>query len=555
MERILHGRTLRGRNLRARQTALAAPESLESRLALAADPSLADQWGLAAIDAPDAWRQTTGSSNVVVAIIDSGIDFNHPDLAANIWTNPREVAGNGRDDDGNGYVDDVHGWDFVSNDNVPQDGFWHGTHVAGIIGAVGDNGIGISGVSQHVSLLPVRVQNDSGSGYLGAAVTAINYVTRLRLAGAPIAAINISWVAGTAVQTSLQTAIQAAGSAGIIVVTASGNNASDNDAVPRYPSSYASDNVIAVAGSDGADSLLGISNYGATSVDLAAPGAGILSTLPGGGYGAISGTSMAAPFVTGTVALLASARPNASVAQIRSALLGSVDQVPALAGKVATGGRLNAFAALGRLAAAVPVPGPVVPPAPPAPVPAPVPVPPPVPPIVSTLLHSDTFTRRDSSTLPAPWQQFAGRLGIAKNQLVTRADATSLAIVSGVSAVDVSVASWVAVGKKGSAGLVARATGGLSGSMYYGSLTRTTSGVEARIWRIEGGVWTVLASQAVSTSKGQLEFRVVGTRLSLAFNGRDLLAVDDSAIRGAGGVGYLFQRSGGKADGFTATRR
>ena len=157
-----------------RRQGIAGPESLESRIALTVDPSLSAQWNLAAIDAAEAWQTTTGSRSVVVAIVDSGIDFNHPDLAANIWTNPREIAGNGRDDDGNGYVDDIHGWDFVDNDNLPQDGFWHGTHVAGIIGAVGNNGIGVSGVSQQVSILPLRFQNDAGSGYTGAAVSALN---------------------------------------------------------------------------------------------------------------------------------------------------------------------------------------------------------------------------------------------------------------------------------------------------------------------------------------------------------------------------------------------
>ena len=331
-----------------RRQAHAGFESLESRIALTVDPSLSAQWALnnvgqaggipdADIDAFEAWQVTSGSRNVVVAIVDSGIDFSHPDLAANIWTNPREVAGNGRDDDGNGYIDDVHGWDFVDNDNTPQDGFWHGTHVAGIIGAVGNNGIGVSGVSQQVSILPLRFQNNSGSGYTGAAVSALNYVTRLKLAGVPIVATNISWGGGTSTSLSLQTALQAQANAGITVVVAAGNNGGDTDALPRYPSSYAFENIISVAGSDTADNLLSFSNYGATSVDLAAPGAGILSTLPGGGYGAISGTSMAAPHVTGTVALMAAVRPNATAAQIRSAVLGSVDRVSALAGRVSTG--------------------------------------------------------------------------------------------------------------------------------------------------------------------------------------------------------------------------
>lgn len=545
-----------------RRQAHAGFESLESRLTLTVDPSLAAQWALnnvgqaggvpdADIDAFEAWQVTTGSRNVVVAIVDSGIDFTHPDLAANIWTNPREVAGNGCDDDGNGYIDDVHGWDFVENDNTPQDGFYHGTHVAGIIGAVGNNGLGVSGVSQQVSILPLRFQNNSGSGYTGAAVSALNYITRLKLAGVPIVATNISWGGGTTASLSLQTALQAQANAGITVVVAAGNNGGDNDAVPRYPSSYAFENIISVAGSDTSDNLLGFSNYGATSIDLAAPGAGILSTLPGGGYGAISGTSMAAPHVTGTVALLASVRPNATVAQIRSAILDSADHVPALTGKVATGGRLNAFAALGRIMASVPAPGtppqPPTPPAPPSPPPAP-------PPVASTLLASDTFDRANTTTLVSPWQTLTGRFAIDAGHIVAKSTGTSLAVVGGVSAADVTVSSTVSLRTSSSAGLVVRATGGASGSMYWGTLTRTSTGIYARIWKIQGGVATRLASVKAPSSSGLMEFSAVGTRLTLALNGRTLTAVNDGSIGTAGSVGYRYKAAGGTADTFTARR-
>lgn len=544
-----------------RRQAHAGFESLETRIAFTVDPSLSAQWALnnvgqsggtpdADIDGSEAWQVTTGSRHVVVAIVDSGIDFTHPDLAANIWTNPREVAGNGRDDDDNGYVDDVHGWDFVDNDNTPQDGFWHGTHVAGIIGAVGNNGIGMSGVSQQVSILPLRFQNNSGSGYTGAAVSALNYVTRLKLAGVPIVATNISWGGGTNASLSLQTALQAQANAGITVVVAAGNNGTDNDALPRYPSSYAFDNIIAVAGSDASDSLLGLSNYGATSVDLAAPGAGILSTLPGGGYGAVSGTSMAAPHVTGTVALMAAVRPNATAAQIRSAVLGSVDRVSALAGRVSTGGRLNAFAALGRIMTAVPAPG-----TPPQPQTPPPPAPPsPPPPVIPTLLASDTFNRANATTLTAPWQTLSGRFAIDAGRIVARSTGTSLAVVAGVSAADVSVSSTVTLGIGNVAGLVVRATGGAGGSMYWGALTRTSTGVYASIWRIQGGVSTRLAAVKAPSSSGVLEFSAVGTRLTLALNGRTLTAINDGSIGAAGSVGYRFRAAGGTADTFTARR-
>jgi hypothetical protein len=542
-----------------RRPGITGPESLESRLALSVDPYLSAQWALhnvgqaggridADIDAVEAWQVTTGSRNVVVAIIDSGIDFSHPDLAANIWRNPREIAGNGLDDDGNGYIDDIHGWDFVDNDNLPQDGFWHGTHVAGIIGAVGDNGIGVSGVSPQVSILPLRFQDNSGLGYTGAAVSALNYVTQLKLAGVPIVATNISWGGGTSTSLSLQTALAAQANAGITVVVAAGNNAGDNDAVPRYPSSYTFGNIIAVAGSDASDNLLGVSNYGATSIDLAAPGAGILSTLPGNTYGAVSGTSMAAPHVTGTVALLASVRPAATVAQIRSAILGSVDLVPALAGKVATGGRLNAFAALGRIMAEMPTPG--TPPAAPPALPAPLPP----PPVVNPLLASDTFNRSNAKALSAPWQTQAGRIAIASSRIVATTTGTSQAVMGGVSATDVTVSSTVTLGKNSSAGLVLRATGGVNGSMYWGELTRTRRGVSAQIWRIQGGVATRLASVKAPGSSGLLEFSAVGTRLTLSLNGRPLVAVDDGGISAAGTVGYRFKGARSTADTFTARR-
>ena len=536
---------------RRRRQGLVAPEGLESRIALSVvpnDPSFASQWALGGtgtsgpgLHAADAWGVTTGSRQVVVAVIDSGIDFTHPDLAANIWTNPLEIAGNGKDDDGNGYVDDVHGWDFVDNDNTPQDGFYHGTFVSGIIGAVGNNSLGVSGVNWQVSILPVRFQGNNGLGYTGAAIYALNYVTQLKREGIPIVATNISWGGLTSLSSSVDTAIRAEVAAGITVVVAAGNDGSDTDLVPRYPSSFTSDGMITVAATDSADRLAGFSNYGATSIDVGAPGVGILSTLPGGRYGSISGTSFAAPQVTGTVALLAAARPNATVAQIRSAILDSVDVVPGLTGKVATGGRVNAFAALERITTKVA----------PAPVPAPVPTPTPAP-VVFARVFADEFNRPNTSSLRAPWVTKSGVFSVTSNRAVSRAAGVSLAVVNGVSVTDGSVRATVTPVTNGSAGLVLRDT---TSGRYVATLSRTAAGVVAQLWRQQGSVTTLLGSTAAGATGGVLEFSAVGTRLTLTLGGRQLLALDDGAIRGAGGAGLRFTAAGGTADSFSVWKR
>lgn len=541
-----------------RRQALWAPEGLESRIALSVapnDPSFATQWALAGegasgpgLHAADAWGVTTGSRSVVVAVIDSGIDFNHPDLAANIWTNPLEIAGNGRDDDGNGHIDDVHGWDFVDNDNTPQDGFWHGTFVSGIIGAVGDNAVGGSGVCWQVSILPVRFSGNNGMGYAGAAVSALEYVTQLKRQGVPIVATNISWGGLLGLPGSIDTAIRTQVAAGITVVVAAGNDGSDTDLVPRYPASFTSDGMITVAATDAADGLAGFSNYGAASIDVGAPGVDILSTSLGGGYGSLSGTSFAAPQVAGTVALLASVRPNASVQQIRDAILGSVDAVPSLAGKVASGGRVNAFAALGRLTATV---------AAPAPVPAPAPTPPPAPasspvPVAFSRLHADEFNRPNLATLPAPWKTLSGGFSVTSNRVLARSTGLSLAIVNGVSAADVAVRSTVSLGSSTSVGLVLRHT---TSGRYVATLSRTAAGVVAEIWRQQGTKTTVLASRLAGGSSGILEFTATGSRLTLSFGGRELLSRDDAVLRGPGGVGFRTRGAGGSLDSFSAYRR
>ena len=331
------------------------------------DSSYSQLWGLSNtgqsggvvdvdIDAPEAWNITTGSRSVVIGVIDSGVDVSHPDLAANIWRNPGEIPGNGIDDDRNGFIDDVSGWDFVSNDNTPQDGDGHGTHVAGTIGAVGNNGRGVVGVNWEVSILPLKFLDDSGSGSTAAAIAAINYATALRNSGVNIVATNNSW-GGGGFSTALQTAISRHNDAGIVFVAAAGNESTNNDAIPSYPANYNLPNVISVAAIDRSDQLASFSNYGRTTVDLAAPGVSIYSTTPGNSYATYSGTSMASPHVAGVVGLLAAANPAATVAEIRAALFDTVVPVAGLAGRMVTGGRLNAAAALEQIA---PITGPRV---------------------------------------------------------------------------------------------------------------------------------------------------------------------------------------------------
>ena len=224
------------------------------------------------IDAPEAWDVTTGSSDVVVAVVDSGVDVNHPDIAANIWTNPGEIAANGIDDDGNGYIDDVRGWDFYANDNDPRDANGHGTHVAGTIAAAGDNAAGITGVSWSAQIMVLRFLDAWGNGSTANAIAAIEYANEM---GADI--INNSWGGGAYVQ-SLKDAIDASDA---LVVCAAGNSGNNNDSFPHYPSSYSSANIIAVAASDQDDNRASFSNYGRFSVDVAAPGTNIYSAQPG----------------------------------------------------------------------------------------------------------------------------------------------------------------------------------------------------------------------------------------------------------------------------------
>lgn len=300
-----------------------------------------------------AWNQLTGSRQVVVAVLDTGIDLFHPDLMANLWVNQGEIPGNGLDDDGNGFIDDVYGWDFGDNDNNPQDQQGHGTAVAGVIGAVGNNGIGVAGVNWQVSMIALKVfPDDSEFTFTGMQIGALDYVTMLITDfGINIVVTNNSY-GGLASGSDFfdvgrQVAIQDSVDAGALFVAAAGNESNDNDgAVQAYPASHDNPMIISVAATDNRDQLADFSNWGLTSVDLGAPGVRTLTTAVGGGYEFIDGTSFASPYTAGVVALLAAASPFATPAQLRDAILDGADLVTALIGRTVTGGRLNAFRAL-----------------------------------------------------------------------------------------------------------------------------------------------------------------------------------------------------------------
>jgi subtilisin family serine protease len=313
--------------------------------------SPANQFGS---QAGEAWTAgKTGSSSVVVGIIDEGVMHTHEDLAANIWRNPGEIAGNGIDDDKNGYVDDIYGWDFDKNDNTTYDGTHddHGTHVAGTIGGVGGNGKGVAGVAWNVKMITAKFLGRNG-GTTANAIKAIDYLTDLKSRhGLDLIASNNSWGGGGYSQ-GLKDAIDRSGAANILFIAAAGNGGQDgvgddNDKTPSYPASYTSTNVIAVASITKEGAKSGFSNYGATSVDLGAPGSGIFSTLPGRGntssYGSYSGTSMATPHVTGGAALRAASDKTVRGDALKTAILNAATPTSSLSGttKVLTGGRLN----------------------------------------------------------------------------------------------------------------------------------------------------------------------------------------------------------------------
>lgn len=316
------------------------------------DSRFDDMWGLnnegqaggtddADIDAPESWSITTGNPDMVVAVIDSGADMDHEDLADNIWTNPGEIADNGIDDDGNGYVDDVHGWDFAHDDNDPSDTDsicgGHGSHTAGTIGAVGNNGIGVTGINWNMQVMPLKIFKSVWKIYCSTSsadiVEAIQYATTMG-----VRVSNNSYGGGP----SSQAEYDAIRASDMVFVAAAGNESVDNDTTPSYPAGYDLDNIISVAATDRNDNLAYFSNYG-DSVDIAAPGVDILSTIPDDAYEFFSGTSMAGPHVAGAAAMLIGYNSDLTTREVKWNLLNGADfkDLP-----IFTGARLNLYNSL-----------------------------------------------------------------------------------------------------------------------------------------------------------------------------------------------------------------
>ena len=323
--------------------AVAEPDYPLHALATPDDPDFGQLWGLlntgqnsgtagADIKATDAWDISTGSHEVVIGVIDSGMDYNHPDLLDNRWVNPGDLPGS------------TYGYSTLNAELDPMDSDSHGTHVAGTIGASGNNGIGVAGVNWSVTLLPCQFLGPTGGSTAGA-IECINYFTDLKLNhGVNVKATNNSWGGGSYSDT-LRAAIESGGDAGILFIAAAGNDGVDADSTPMYPAAYDLDTIVSVASTDRNDALSiftsGASNYGAVSVDLGAPGSAILSTVPGGGYASYSGTSMASPHVAGAAALLWSVNPDITALEMKSILMDSGDSLSALEGKTVSGKRLN----------------------------------------------------------------------------------------------------------------------------------------------------------------------------------------------------------------------
>jgi subtilisin family serine protease len=314
------------------------------------DPQFGAQWHWPRIKAAEAWNLKTGSSNVVVAVLDTGVDLTHPDLKANLWKNSKEIAGNGIDDDNNGYKDDVYGLNAIDPTQTPQDANGHGTHCAGLIGAAGNNETNVAGANWTVKIMALRFLGEGGTGNDADAIECLEYAVKMKQRGVNLRVISNSW-SGPEVNPALESAFRLAEKAGILNVCAAGNgvrggNGRNIDTSAEYPASYTLNSILSVAASDENDARAISSNYGLKSVDLSAPGTAILSLKKGGGTREDSGTSMATPIVAGAAALVAAREPALTNLQIKTRLLSTVDRVAALKGLMVSGGRLNLHRAL-----------------------------------------------------------------------------------------------------------------------------------------------------------------------------------------------------------------
>lgn len=344
-----------------------APQQTEG-----ADPLFSHQWGMLDIGTREAWKITHGSSDMIVAVIDTGVDYTHEDLLPNIWRNTREIPDNGIDDDNNGYIDDVIGWDFASNDNKPFDltvppldilfkggNAGHGTHCAGNVAARGDNGLGISGVAPNVKIMPLRFITEKGQGTTADAIRAIRYAVDN---GAKV--MSNSWgsegedPSEGAENRALRDAVQYGQDKGVLFIAAAGNGHkgvgydNDTDKAPSYPSSYDHDIIISVAALDRNDNLGSFSNWGVRTVDIGAPGVAVYSTMVQNQYSDIvidklgfkatwDGTSMATPHVAGAAALYWSAHPTKTWQEVKAAIIGSAKKINAMSNKSVSGGKLD----------------------------------------------------------------------------------------------------------------------------------------------------------------------------------------------------------------------
>ena len=315
------------------------------------DQRFTELWGMhnpatdVDIDGPDAWSISTGDESIVVGVVDTGIDFNHPDLVDNIWINQGEIPGNGLDDDGNGVIDDIHGYNASANNGNPLDDNGHGTHCAGTVGARGDNTQGVIGVNWNVKLMALKFLDAAGAGSTQNAIEALEYAVRMKRSGVNLRVLNNSW-GGPGFSQALAETVEAVEAAGILFVAAAGNSGNDIDLAPSYPASYRNEAVISVAAIDQAGNLANFSNYGSESVDLAAPGVGVLSTHLNGRYRVLSGTSMAAPHVSGVAALLLSTEPLLSVSALKARLNTTIKPLATMNGLTRYAGMVNAGRAL-----------------------------------------------------------------------------------------------------------------------------------------------------------------------------------------------------------------